>query len=202
MNIPHWLAEIAREWRFCLAVLVAASVLYFVGYCNGDLHGTNSVRIASLEHESVSMKRLADSLHRIGTNQSIALNEALKRAELNTHQRDSLLKVVGKIIIKRERAPQVGLDTPRVVEVPGAILDLLAQDSVVIDGLQQALDSARAYAQTEARRAAVEAARADSNWTLYQLEKKSKHKKGFVSGLVTGALGTLGLMIGIAQVLK
>lgn len=179
--------------RWLVVAVVALGIVYTIGYCSGDKHGSNSKVVDQLVLKNDSLRITNDSLSKMTikqkdelVNAQIALSAAIaKRAEAKAKVK----------IISPGKAEVVVNGTPKVVDVPIPITDLLAQDEFTVTEATKALDKANELIKTLQLQVQVEHNRAESNWQLYQAEKDSKNGSKFFIGAIVGALAALGSVL-------
>lgn len=169
--------------------VVIGIVIYGVGYCNGNNHGSASERAKVLEQRNDSLVQSIQKISEEGKEAKkkfdLTLSEALKNADRSAEKaKDVIVKGPGKVQI-------ITVKGPKMVPIPVEVTDRLVQDSITISMLNDAVVKAEQYINTLQARVVAEHLRAENNYQLYQQEKKVKQGHGFVAFLIGLAAGAI-----------
>jgi hypothetical protein len=189
MTFKDLWAKIPSIVHTIVIAVVMGTVLYGVGYCNGNSHGSASERAKMLEQRNDSLVQSIKKISEEGVEAKkrfdLTLSEALKNAQKSKEKAENVIvKGPGKIQL-------ITINGPKVVPIPVEVTDRLVQDSITISMLNDAIVQAEKYINTLQAQVVAEHLRAENNYQLYLQQKKVKQGHGFVAFMFGLALGAI-----------
>lgn len=190
MSFADVLAKVPHTVRIVVSVILAAVVIYGIGYCYGNEHGAASERVKYLEQRNDSLSSVIDKMDQQRVEDKKKFDEAISAAYRDVEDRKDLTDTVQ--VIAPGKIKLITIDGPKVIQLDGAITRLIIQDSIVIAQQQEALKKAEIYINTLESQLVAEKLLADNNYLLYETQKKVKHNGKnvviFLIGVTAGVL--------------